>query len=243
MKLFNLDSPVMRALSRMADLLILNFFALICCIPIVTAGASFTAMHYMCLKMARNEETYVVRGFFKSFKDNFKQATIIWLMCLVVFALLAGDFYLLMVIPNLHMVLRVIIFVTAIVVCCAATFVFPVLAKFDNTVKQTIKNAFLISVIQFPKTVVMFIMNWLPWVLMFSVIQIAPLCIFFGLSAPAFASAYLYNGFFKKMEDQIMEVNAPASDAPEEQESSGEEDERIFHDELDSSILNNNNIN
>lgn len=240
MRIFSLDSPVIRALSRMADLLILNFFALICCIPIVTAGASFTAMHYMCLKMARNEETYVVRGFFKSFKDNFKQATIIWLICLAVFALLAGDFYLLMVIPNLHMVLRAIIFVTAIVVCCAATFVFPVLAKFDNTVKQTIKNAFLISVIQFPKTVVMFILNWLPWVLMFTVIQIAPLCIFFGLAAPAYASAYLYNGFFQKMEDQILEAQAANTTVTEEADG---EDERIFHDELDVSISNNNNIN
>lgn len=240
MRIFSLESPIMRALSRMADLMVLNFFTLICCIPIVTAGASFTAMHYMCLKMVRNEEGYVVRGFFKSFKDNFKQATIIWLICLVVLALLAGDFYLLMVIPNLHMVLRAIIFITAIVVCCTLTFVFPVLAKFDNTIKQTIKNAFLISVLQFPRTIVMFILIWLPWVLMFHMLQIAPLCILFGISAPAFASAYLYNGFFKKLEDQIMEANAGSE--PDTQEALEGEEERIFHDELDASIQNNNNI-
>lgn len=241
MKIFSLDSPVIRALSRMADLLILNFFAGICCIPIITAGASFTALHYMCLKMARNEETYVVRGFFKSFKENFKQATLIWLICLAVLVLLVGDFYLIMAMPDLNMVLRAIIFVTAIVVCCTMTFLFPVLAKFDNTIKQTIKNAFLISIIQFPKTIVMFILNWLPWILMLTVIQIAPLCIFFGLSAPAFASAYLYNKFFQKMEDQIME--AKAANSAETEELQDGEDERIFHDELDSSISNNNNIN
>ena len=80
MKFFNLDSPVMQALGKMADLMWLNILTLICCIPVVTAGASLTAMHYMALKIVRNEECYITKGFFKSFKENFKQATLIWLL-------------------------------------------------------------------------------------------------------------------------------------------------------------------
>ena len=65
MKFFNLDSPVMQALGKMADLMWLNILTLICCIPVVTAGASLTAMHYMALKIVRNEECYITKGFFK----------------------------------------------------------------------------------------------------------------------------------------------------------------------------------
>ena len=67
-KLFNIDSPVMRFLGKVADLMILNLVTLLCCIPVVTIGASLTAMHYVLLKMVRNEESYIVRSIFKSFK-------------------------------------------------------------------------------------------------------------------------------------------------------------------------------
>ena len=74
MKIFDLDSPLMQFLNKMADLLWLNILTFICCIPIVTIGASLTAMHYMALKMVRNEECYITRGFFKSFKENWSSS-------------------------------------------------------------------------------------------------------------------------------------------------------------------------
>lgn len=237
MKLFDLDSPLMRMLSRVADLLLLNLLAAICCIPIITAGASFTALHYMSLKLARNEECYIVRGFFKSFRQNFKQATVIWLIFLLVLAVLAGDFYIMGQIESFNTVVKVIITIVAILVLFTGTFVFPVLAKFDNTIPRTIKNAFVISILQFPKTILMFILNWLPWILLVLVIQIVPLCLLFGLSAPAYASAFLYNKFFKKLEVQIEEHNS--EDAPKAEEPA--DDERIFRDELDETISINEN--
>lgn len=82
-RIFDMDSPVMRFLGRLADLMILNLVTLLCCLPVVTIGASLTAMHYVLLKMVRNEESYIVRSFFKSFKENFKQATVIWLIILL----------------------------------------------------------------------------------------------------------------------------------------------------------------
>lgn len=63
MKLFDLDSSLMQALNKLADLMWLNILTVIFCIPVVTAGASITAMHYMALKMARNEECYITRDF------------------------------------------------------------------------------------------------------------------------------------------------------------------------------------
>lgn len=233
MKIFNLDSPFMQGLSRMADLLILNLIAGICCIPIVTIGASMTALHYMSLKMARNEECYIVKGFFKSFKDNFKQATIIWLIFLAAIAVLFIDFIIMNNLgESVNGIVRVLITIVGVILLFTLTFVFPTLAKFDNPVWRTIKNAFVISVLQFPKAILMIVVNIVPWAILMTSIRWAPLPLFFGLSVPAYVGAMLYNKFFKKLEEQIEAANAEAAPAEEKVE----EDDRIFHDEVDEGI-------
>ena len=61
MKLFNLDSPVMVFLSKVANLMILNVLTIICCIPIFTAGAAITALYYVTIKMARGDDPYIIK--------------------------------------------------------------------------------------------------------------------------------------------------------------------------------------
>lgn len=242
MKLFDLDSSLMQALNKLADLMWLNILTVIFCIPVVTAGASITAMHYMALKMARNEECYITRDFFKSFKLNFRQATIIWLLVLFVFFVLVGDF---LIMKNTDFrfsaVIKVILTVIAFLALFTYMFVFPVLAKFDNTIMRTIKNAFLIGILQFPKTVLMMVLSVTPLGLFLLFPQITPIIFVFGLSAPAWVSAKLYSNYFKRLEDQIAEANLPAEDFSEQTE--GEEDERIFRDELDESLVEESPIN
>lgn len=232
MKLFDLDSPLISVLNKVADLMWLNILTLICCLPIFTAGASLTAMHYMALKIVRNEECYITRGFFKSFKENFKQGTAIWFLLLLAVGVLAGDFYIITKTDmEFHNVIKVIIMAAAMLVLFTATFVFPVLAKFENTLKRTLKNAFIMSILQFPKTILMIVLNVVPILAGALIYQIIPLVFLFGLSGPAWISAMLYNKFFQKLEDQIL-----AENAPEVVKTEGEEDERIFKDELDESI-------
>lgn len=235
MKFLNIDSPFMTALGKMADLLWLNILTMICCIPIITAGASLTAMNYMALKIVRNEECYITKSFFKSFKENFKKATLIWLIMLVVAAVLAGDLYIITKAEiELHNIFKTVILIAVVFAVFTAMFVFPVLAKFENTVIRTIKNAFVMSVLQFPKTMLMIVMYVVPPIACMFFLQIFPFVFLFGLSVPAFVSALLYNKFFQKLEDQIAAENA------EEMKNSGEneeeEDERIFKDELDEGI-------
>lgn len=91
--LFNYDNPVWRFIGKLWDVLVVNILWIICSIPVVTAGASTTAMYYVTLKLARDEDGYTIRSFFKSFKENFKQATAIWLIFLLTGMLLAFDVY------------------------------------------------------------------------------------------------------------------------------------------------------
>lgn len=223
----------MQALNKVADLLWLNVLTLLCCLPLVTVGASLTAMNYMALKIARNEECYITRGFFKSFRENFKQATIIWLIFLVVIVVLAAD----LIIMNggtessFAKVLWGVIMAVAFLVAATFLYVFPVLAKFDNTVFRTVKNALMMSLMQFPKTIIMLVAYVVPPVLFFLLPQAMPLCIMFGLSAPAWISAKLYNKLFKRLEERVLAANPPA-----EAEGGPEDDERIFKDELDPAL-------
>ena len=157
-------------------------------------------------------------------------------------ALLVGDF---LIMKNTDFrfsaVIKVILTVIAFLALFTYMFVFPVLAKFDNTIMRTIKNAFLIGILQFPKTVLMMVLSVMPVSLFLLFPQITPIIFVFGLSAPAWVSAKLYSNYFKRLEDQITEANLPAEDFSEQTE--GEEDERIFRDELDESLVEESPIN
>lgn len=226
--IFNVDSPLMQTLGKVADLMLLNFLTLLCCIPVVTAGAAFTALDYMCLKIVRDEETYIIKGYFKSFKENFKQATAIWLIILWVIAVVAGDIWIMRYAEiEFHFLIRVAVLLVAILTLGMAMWVFPMQAKFVNPVFTTIKNAIKASLMQLPRTILMAALFFVPFLALAYVEQLAPIVMLLGFSFHSYLSALLYNKFFRRLEEMAAE-RMGTSEKEEEQE-----DERIFHDEPD----------
>jgi len=183
-----------------------------------------TALHYSVLKIVRNEDGYVVRGFFKSFKQNFRQATIIWLLFLLAFGLLVVDLYALniLAIPYASE-LKIVVMAAGILVLLAFVYVFPLLAKFDNTVFRTIKNAFGLSIIRFPRTLIIIAVNCVPLLLVYYQAKMAPLVLLFGISVPALVTACLYSRTFEKFENQIREAGTVETQEAEEQNSETED--------------------
>lgn len=202
-KLFDFDSPLMRGLSRMADLLILNILTLLLCIPIITAGASLTAMHYSCLKMVRNREGYVTKDFFKSFKQNFKQATIIELIIAVVVTVFYFDYRIITAEgAQLSPLVFAVILVSFIFFICVMMYVFPILAHFENTVPRTIRNAFFMSILALPRTLVK-VAGWCVFpVLAYFINPIVPIWILFFFSGPAYLMAVMDNKTFERFEPE-----------------------------------------
>ncbi len=229
MKFFDLEGPLIRTLNRMADLMWLNILTMVCSIPLITVGASFTALHYMALKIIRDEEGYITRGFFKSFRENFRQSTVIWLILVAMMAALWGDYYLIvrqgMELGNVH---RMLIMVIGVFTLFTGVMIFPVQAKFANPIRVTIRNSFIVAVLQFPKTFLMILLSAFPVVLIYISWRLIPIAFLFGFSLPAVLSAALYNKSFQRMEAQFLE-----SSAPEEEEDDGES---IFSDKLDDTI-------
>lgn len=200
---FNLDNPFMIFLSNLTDVIILNVICIVCCLPIVTIGASLTAMHYVTLKMVKGEDGYLLKSFFKSFKENFKQSTIIWMIFLVITVVFFLDFRIL---ENAGMenaqIFKMVLYSFYLLMCFTMMYVFPVLSRFENTIKITIKNAFFMSIIHVFKTIIMAVIYVIPMVLIPLHTTMIPVYFMIGLAGPAYINSYFWKGILKKYEPQ-----------------------------------------
>ncbi len=162
--LFDSESPFIRGLSRFFDLLLLAILTSICCIPIITAGAAVTAMYDVMIRMALDKEKGIIKSYFKAFGKNFGKSTLIWLICLAGIAFLGANYYFLSQeltgIPEwMRTVVVVILFMVTFIFGFVLIYVFPLQARFENPVGTTIKNALYISIVQFPRSIMLFFMH------------------------------------------------------------------------------------
>ena len=161
-KLFSENNSIFRFLSLMADLMILTVQWVVACIPIVTVGAATTAL-YSCAMKRYQEEIRLFRDFWEAFRKNFLQATILWIVVLAWMFAVAADIYLVFftefspgIIVKLLMLM--LVFLAAIV----TSYIFPLQSFFVNTVGRTLKNAFLLSVMYLPVSLVIAFINAIP---------------------------------------------------------------------------------
>ena len=213
--IFNLDNPVWNFMGKVADLVILNLLAIVCSIPVFTIGASWTAMYFVTIRMVRKEESYVIRDFFRSFRENFKQATVIWLISLIAIGIFAGDIIIYRMIPEqIPKALMIAVLVLAYLVLGTIIYVFPMLSRYHNTIKGTIKNAFLVSVVNIPYTIIFVLLMSIPFIMAVFLIEMAPFVIMVGFSLPAYVASIFWVRMFRKFE--------PKEVAESEEETQGE---------------------
>lgn len=166
------SEKILNGLSKLGDMFILNFIYVLSCIPIITIGASMTALYYTTLKMAENNESYVWRDYWKAFKSNLKQATVIWLIVFAGWAVVALDF---LIAGGLSMQLGTVVAIGVVVVAVflgiLGLYVFPLLARFDNTVVRTMKNAVMIAIRHLPSTILIALIHAAPLLVAFVSIE------------------------------------------------------------------------
>ena len=165
MSIFRLDSPLMRGLTKLADLMLLNIQAVACSIPIITLGASASALYY-AVGHLQEDEGSPTRDFFHAFRQNLKQATVIWLILAVTgAALLFATLYYLAVNMTGGTILLAITCLVWLLWSFLFSWVFPLQCKFENTVRNTLNNALLLSLGYFPRSLLMAVINAVPVVL------------------------------------------------------------------------------
>jgi len=214
--MFNYENPVWQFMGRIADLMILNAMALIFSIPIITIGASWTALYYCTVKIVRKEDTYVWKEFWNSFKNNFKQATIIWLILIPFLAILFVDVLMWYNDPTLlPKVLKVTTVIVICIVLAITIYVFTILSHFVNTTRNTLKNAILVSMINIPYTLYFMFLLFLPIVIVWIDLRFMMLDMLMGISLPALLASFGWSRIFKKLEPQKQEEDEEGSQDPD----------------------------
>lgn len=208
--LFDADGTLMAILTKIADTVWLNILFLVCSLPIFTIGASLTALYYVTFKTIKSEEGYISKDFFRSFKENFKQSTIIWFILLILYVILGMDLaFLFRMNSSLADIGIVLVMIPGLLVMFVGIYVFPLLSRFENTTKVTIKNALLLSIANIPKSILMLVITIsIPTVCLYN-LKLLPLVIICAFSVVAHLnSALIYNVLEKLMpkEDKQEEV-------------------------------------
>jgi uncharacterized membrane protein YesL len=146
--LFSADSELMRGLTKLADIMILNFLFIATSLPLVTLGASLTALNFTALRIGTGECVSVSADYVRSFRRNFRQATVVALILLGLAAVLAAWY---LVITTFEVgalaefVLLAIWYVLAFNFAIMSLFVFPYLASFEGRTRDVFRNARLMS--------------------------------------------------------------------------------------------------
>lgn len=152
--LFHPDSPFIQFLNRIGRLIILNLLFVVTCIPIITIGAASTAMYSVTLKQAKNEEPYITRKYFQAFKENFLQSTVLWIFWLIAIVLLYVDFRVMQGrTSTFAWIMRIALYAVMLLAYMVMSYTFPLQASFYNTIRQTLKNGFFISIWHIKKTI------------------------------------------------------------------------------------------
>lgn len=202
MSIFAADSKLTVVLNTIGNLMVLNVLALICMLPVVTAGASLTALYTMTMRIVRKEEGFIIRGFFQAFKDNLKKSTVIWLMGGGLLVFMAFDIWLLRsVTGNFGLVYRVLLFVLMFFVGMILMHALALTARFENTVKNTLKNALVIVVSHLPQSALMLVIFLLPVLLLFVSMRFVSVDILIGLSGPAWLASVYFCPLFHSFEE------------------------------------------
>lgn len=153
--MFSSNSGFSRFMNRISDLFILNILWIICSIPIITIGASTTALYSVDLKLLDNEEGYIIKSFFKAFKENFKKSTILWLFIILISIILGTNlvFWLKCNLSISYFTLPFIFF-SLFIFLLVTPYIFPLLTKTKCSIINIIKYCFFVSLKNLPYSMI-----------------------------------------------------------------------------------------
>ena len=204
--MFHPDSCLIRFLARICDLLLLNIALVLSCCTVVLSGTAVTALYSMTLKLMWGQDCDPVKGFLRALRENFLSssfATILFLADVTLLAVLRSVLYAetLLMPPAVFVMLAILaVFLTALL-----SYLFPLLARFENTFSHHLSNAIRLSLANLPVTVLMTTVNLLPLLigLLFPALLgvVFAFWLLFGFAAGAWINSFYLNRIFESRED------------------------------------------
>lgn len=203
--LFNIDTRLYRIMSRLSQFIGLNLITFLCCIPIVTMGAAFSACHKVTHDIMCEGEDAVIKPFFRAFRQSFKQATLVWIVyILVIFATLFNIMMIdLSFTGSLRIVTYVIVLLMLLIFSAISAVLFPLIGRYQNTIKEHLSNSAILTLCHPLRAIAMALLNAFPFLLAYVMLLVflkyLVVWMIFGISV-IFLLDYL---MMKKIYDQM----------------------------------------
>ena len=202
MPIFSYESKFSQALLKLCNACYLNILWFLCSLPLFTAGAATAALYYTTLKMVQGDDSSVTKLFFRGFRQNFRQATVLWLILLAAGILLAGDLYILhhlrLTTTGISAVMWTLLFAlviaASIVYVIVLMYVFPLTASVTNTNWAMLKNSFFIGTHYLFCSILVFAIHL---AMFYIVVNLFTPAIIFGNGLCALLSSYLLNNVIR----------------------------------------------
>ena len=202
MPIFSYESKFSQALLKLCNACYLNILWFLCSLPLFTAGAATAALYYTTLKMVQGDDSSVTKLFFRGFRQNFKQATVLWLILLAAGIVLAGDLYILhhlrLTTTGISAVMWTLLFAlviaASIVYVIVLMYVFPLTASVTNTNWAMLKNSFFIGTHYLFCSILVFAIHL---AMFYIVVNLFTPAIIFGNGLCALLSSYLLNNVIR----------------------------------------------
>lgn len=192
--MFSPDSKFMEIFGRITDLILLNILFIITCLPIFTIGASLAALYTMTFRLMREEYSGIIKSYFKAFKDNFRQGTLIWLLLVLIIGPGLYYFYVLFSLDSLLRYLGFLFVLLGLLCAMTASYAFPWISQFENTTPQALKNALILSLSRLPRTAAILVINAVPLITWFFSPELFIQVSFLWVALYFAAAAYMNTG-------------------------------------------------
>lgn len=201
--IFNLESPLWNILNKITDIIVLSLLFVITSIPVITIGAALTSLYYQMFRLSEDTEGNIVKGYFKTFGENLKKSTPVWIVCLLAGLFLVGDFYICikMQMPAAHFFMAVLA-VVVIIYVMFLTYFFPLLSRCIADTGKIAFMAFMMSVKELPRTIFMIFITGI--MIAVGIFVTAP----FLVVAPgviAFSHVFIFRDIFNKYNMKVEE--------------------------------------
>lgn len=198
---FNINSPVIQFINTLYEFIVLNILFLFCCIPIFTIGASLSSLYQVTLQEARGEHGLIIAKFFKSFKENFITSTISFFVYIIVGSILLFNIFFWAAFNTIiaTIILTIVSFISLIFVI-SFLYTFPLIARFKNTTKQTLKNSYIISTTHKIRTLAILAITVITGVLFYYIPIFRFFMMIFGFAFIAYCNSFIFTKTFKEYE-------------------------------------------
>ena len=203
--MFRPDSLLIRFLTKICDLLFLNIMFVLSCVTIVFSGAAVASLYAVTLKMIRGQDYAPIKGFLRALRENFLPSfstTILLFVDVTLLAVLRGALYAetLLMSPTLFVLLAII----TILLTALLSWLFPLLARFENTFSRHLNNAVRLSLVNLPVTFLLTTVNLLPLLLCLlippSLGVVFAFWLLFGFAAGAWVNSFYLNRIFEALQ-------------------------------------------